>query len=150
MSKSRPWSNVSAPCRLEWQASRLLAALLSVLGILAGAAAVACQLPWFVSYPLAAAAFLYGILLAWQELRRPSIDLVIPADGRDALIDGETVQGLELQWRGPLVFLRWQSQQGHRRYLLGGPDNLDAAARRELRLAMAARAPVRSPHSVAP
>ena len=150
MSTSRPWSNASAPCRLEWPASRLFAACLWVLGLLSGVAVVASELPWGVSYPLAAAAVSHGALLAWRELRRPPVELMIPFDGKDALIDGEAVPELELQWRGPLAFLRWRNPQSGRRYVQGWPDNLDAAARRELRLAMEARTPARSPRSMAP
>jgi toxin CptA len=57
---------------------------------------------------------------------------------------------VQVQWRGPLAFLWWRDGKGRRQRLQGWPDNLAAAARRELRLAMAARVPARSPRSVAP
>jgi toxin CptA len=151
MSKSRPWSNAFAPCRLEWRSSRLLAAALMALGALAGGAAIASELRWSVAVALAAASLAYGAWLGKRELSRPCANMVIPRDGDTAAtIDGEAVKDLRLQWRGSLAFLQWRDARGRRLSTQGGPDNLDAATRRELRLAMAARVPARSPRSMAP
>jgi toxin CptA len=150
MSTSRTWSNASAPCRLEWRSSRAFAAACFALGILAAVAAIASELPWPVSFPLAIASVAHGTWLAMRELLQPAANLVIPPGEADATLDGEAMIDLRVQWRGPLTILRWRSAAGGHHRLQGWPDNLDAAARRELRLAMADRVPARSPRSVAP
>jgi len=149
MAKSRHWSTASAPCRLEWRSSRILATALLTLGVLAAIAVLACELPRMVSLPTAASAVLYGAWLARRELRRPAVELVIP-NSSAATIDGMPVSDLLLHWRGPLAFLQWCDAAGRRQRRQGWPDNLGPAARRELRLAMAARAPAHLPRSVAP
>lgn len=150
MSKSRPWSTASAPCRLEWGASRSFAITLLALGGLAAVAVVASELAWWVSYPLAVVALLRAGVLAARELRRPVRSMVIPGQEGAATLDGEPLDGLVLQWRGPLAFLGWRDAEGRQCYLQGWPDNLDAAMRRELRLAMAGRIPARRSRSMAP
>jgi len=150
MSKSRPWSNASVPCRLEWRPSRVLVAALRLLGGLAAIAVIASELPWPVALPLACTAIIHGERLARRESRRAVADMVVPANGAAATIDGLPMEDLQVQWRGPLAFLRWRDSEGRGRYLQGWPDNLAPAGRRELRLAMAARAPAHSPRSMAP
>ena len=128
----------------------MLACAFLALGALAAFALVASELAWFVGFPLAAAVLLRAGVLAMRELGRPVASVVIPGPGSAATLDGEPLEELALQWRGPLAFLSWRDVRGRRRYLQGWPDNLDAAMRRELRLAMAARAPARAPRSMAP
>ena len=150
MAKSRHWSSASAPCRLEWKPSRVLALLLTLLGTLAAVSAVASELPASVSLPLAVLSMASGIGLARRETLRPACSLVIPADDSAATVNGATVDDLQLQWRGPLAFLQWRDADGRRQRLQGWPDNLDARGRRELRLAVAARVPAGSLRSMAP
>ncbi|QNP40937.1 hypothetical protein [Lysobacter solisilvae (ex Woo and Kim 2020)] len=150
MSNSRPWSNASAPCRLEWGASRLFAASLLVLGVLAAMAVIGSDLPSLLSCPLALVAILHGVVLARREVHGGVRNVLIPHGDGETSIDGRAAGGLELHWRGPLGFLRWLDDRGRWHLLAGCPDNLDADARRELRLAVAARSPVRPPRSVAP
>lgn len=76
--------------------------------------------------------------------------LVIPPNDATATVDGLGMDDLEVHWRGPLAFLQWRQADGGTRRLQGWPDTLDAAARRELRLAMAARTSARPPRSMAP
>ena len=150
MAKFKPWSNASAPCRLEWRPSRCLAAMLLVLGLLSAFAVIASEPPLYISIPLALFAVVHGIWLARRELRRPMHCLIIPLNETAATIDGVEMNEFQVQWRGPLAFLQWRDADGRRWRLHGWLDNLDAAARRELRLAMAARVPTRLPRSVAP
>jgi toxin CptA len=150
MAKSRYWSSASAPCRLEWKPSRVFATLLILLGFLGGVSAVASELPLLISLPLAGASLARGTWLARLELSQPPRSLVIPLNGTVATIDGEAMSSLQLQWRGPLAFLQWRDANGRRQRLQGWPDNLAADARRELRLAMAARSPAHTPRSMAP
>jgi toxin CptA len=121
-----------------------------MLGVLAAIAVIASELPWMVAVSLACVALVYGEWLARRESRRLVSDIVIPSNEAGATINGSPMQDLHVQWRGRLAFLRWRDEDGRRRYLQGWPDNLPKAARRELRLAMAARAPAHSPRSVAP
>lgn len=94
-------------------------------------------------------AIAYGLWLARNELCRPVRCLIIaPNDGVSSL-DGEPMTDLQLQWRGPLAFLRWRDTSGRWQRLSGWPDTLDAGARRELRLAMAARTPAQPSRSMA-
>jgi len=99
---------------------------------------------------MAAGAALYGEWLARRESRRILPEIVIPPGDSGATADGSPMHDLQVQWRGPLAFLHWRDPAGGQRHLQGWPDNLAAAERRELRLAMAARAPAHSPRSVAP
>jgi toxin CptA len=107
-------------------------------------------LPSPAAVPLACTAIVYGECLARRESRRGVPEIVIPPGEAVATINGSPMRNLHVQWRGPLAFLDWRDEEGRRRYLQGWPDNLPQAERRELRLAMAARAPAHSPRSVAP
>lgn len=124
--------------------------MLLALGLLSGFAVIASEAPMYVSIPLAFFATGYGLWLALRELRRPTHRLVIPLNEIAATIDGLEMNDFQVQWRGPLAFLQWLGADGRRHRLQGWPDNLGTAARRELRLATAARTPARSPRSVAP
>lgn len=150
MAKSRPWSSASAPCRLEWRPSRVQALVLILLGILGAVSAAASELPLSVWLPVAVLSVGCGAWLGRRELLRPACSLVIPCNDAAATVDGVAMGELQLQWRGPLAFLQWRDGSGRRRRLQGWPDNLAADARRELRLAMAARLPAHSPRSMAP
>ena len=115
-----------------------------MLGVLAAIAVIASELPWIVVVAPACAAIVYGEWLARREGRRVVSEIVIQPNEAGATIDGSPMQDLRV------AFLQWRDECGRRRYLQGWPDNLAPADRRELRLAMAARAPAHSPRSVAP
>jgi toxin CptA len=124
--------------------------MLRVLGVLAAIAVVASELPLMIAAPVACASVLYGDWLARCEGRRGVAEIVIPPNEAVPTVNGAPMEDLRVQWRGPLAFLHWRDEQGRRRHLQGWPDNLAPGERRELRLAMAARAPAHSPSSVAP
>lgn len=124
--------------------------MLRVLGLLAAIAVIASEWPLTIAVPVACCAVLYGEWLARCESRREVAEIVIPPTEAMPTIDGSPMAELQVQWRGPLAFLCWRDEQGRRRYLQGWPDTLPPGERRELRLAMAARAPAHSPRSVAP
>ena len=150
MRNSRHWSTRSAPCRLDLGASRALCVALLVRGMLAAAAALMSEMPAFAALPLAALALIHAARLAATQWRRPLRRLVVPHSAAPATIDGVDMDGLQVHWRGPLAVLAWRDPQGRRHRLHGWPDTLRRPARRELRLALAARGPARVPPSVAP
>jgi toxin CptA len=159
MQKSKPSSNASAQSRpsvrttagrLEWRPSFRHAFALALLGACSAVATLASGLSPPFAAPLSVGALVAGLHLAGRELRGPRHRLVIGRDDVVPTIDGNGMDELKVRWRGPLVFLQWRDAGGRVRRLCGGPGNLDAAARRELRLAMTARTPSRPPRSVAP
>ena len=150
MPKSRNWSPTSAPCHLEWRPSRLLAAALLMLGLLAAVAVLAAEVPSVVAWPGAVAVVGYGHRLARRELRRPSRSLAIPAGADAVLVDGAPAGDFAVCWRGPLAFVHWRDARGRRERIQFWPDTWSAALRRELRLAMIGRAAARAAGSMAP
>jgi toxin CptA len=147
---SRHWSTTSAPCRLELGPSRLLAAALIVLGLLAAGAVLLSEMPLPASVPVAAVALAHAAGLARRELRGRVHRIVVPHSSVPATLDGIDMAALEVHWRGPLATLAWRDADGRRRRLHGWPDTLRRPARRELRLALAARGPAGVTPSVAP
>ena len=139
MSKSRRSSIASAPCRLEWQPSRRLGAILIVLAVLAACSLVGSDLPRAWPWPLAICAGLLGIRDARRYLRGKPVHLLVPAGRGVVQCDGAPVHDLQVAWRGPLAFLRWHGGDARVRRVVFWPDRLDAGARRELKLAMQRR-----------
>jgi toxin CptA len=124
--------------------------VLAVLGALAAVALLICEMPRALAVPLAGLAFGHGLWLARRELRATVRRLVVPHTQAPATLDGQDLLALEVHWRGPLATLAWRDPDGRRRRLHGWPDTLRPPARRELRLALAARGPLRTPPSMAP
>ena len=147
---SRQWSTTSAPCRLELGPSRLLAVALIGLGLLAAGAVLLSEMPLPAALPLAVFALAHAAWLARRELRRGVSRIVVPHSPVPATLDGADMAALEVHWRGPLATLAWRDRDGRRRRLHGWPDTLRRPARRELRLALAARGPAGASPSVAP
>lgn len=150
MPTSRHWSIASAPCRLEWRPSRLLAASLLTLGLLAAAAILASEAAVVAAWPAALVAFGHGVWLARRELLKPAHAVMIPGRDRAPMLHGVAVTDFGVQWRGPLASLRWRDAQGARRRMHVWPDTLPARDRRELRLAMIGRAGAPAAGSMAP
>lgn len=149
MANSPHSSSVSAPRRLEWRPSRLLCAILILLGIGAGLAVLASEMPRAAAWPLALGAALQGVRLARREARRPVLSWVFPASG-PVTMEGIPVREAELVWRGPLAILHWRDRRGRRHRLGWWPDTLPAPARRELRLAAGIDGASRAPRPMAP
>ena len=149
MSHSIRSSNASAPCRLEWRPSRWLIVSLLALSALAAFSVVISEMPCPFAWPLTLMAAGYGSWLGNREARRPPHQLVWPIEGTP-LLDGLALQDAQLQWRGPLAFLRWRDGEGQLQHLTWWPDTLPARSRRELRLAAASTAGTRPAASMAP
>jgi len=139
MSKSRRSSNVSAPCRFDWRPSRRLTAALCALALLAPLSLFASDLPLALAWPCALLAAGCGGVEARRHAAQPPRTLCIPAGAGEARCDGARMDALCVRWRGPLVFLHWRGSDGRLHRLAFWPDTLDAAGRRELRLAMQRR-----------
>ena len=143
-------SSTSAPCRLEWRASRWVTGMLLALGLLSACAVLASEMPRAMAWPLAVAMAGYGGWLARRERLRPPRHLVWPVNDLPVTLDGEPLQQVLLQWRGPLAFLRWTTRDGCSGHLGWWPDTLSAMQRRELRLAAQRRPPAQSTATMAP
>ena len=136
MSNSTRWLNASAPCRLEWRPSGVLAVGLSAMGVLGAWSVGASAVPVTVAWPLAGAALLGGAWLAWRYAEMPSIAVLVAAS--EVRVDGVVAEHVGWDWRGPIARLAWV-ERGRVRRLLWWPDTLPPAMRRELKLALAAR-----------
>ena len=159
MQASPRCSNASAPsrhsaeaaaCRLGWRPSRLQAAVLVVLGLLAVPSVLASGLPAPAGWILAAAAPGYALWRARRYLAQPAVEVVWNASKGTATVGGAAVGPAALAWRGSLALLRWRDRGGRRRCLAFWPDVLAPRSRRELRLAGAGVAASPRRASVAP
>lgn len=141
MTKSRRLSNPSAHCQpitLDWRPSPQVAAILAGLTLLAPYSLVASDLPAGWSLPLAVAAVLAGVRAMRRYARRSPATFVVPTRGQ-VTRNGQPLAGFDVQWRGPLAFLRWREPGGSTRHAVFFPDTLDAGLRRELKLAVQRR-----------
>jgi len=149
---SSPISSLrSAPCRLEWRPSRWLLAALGLLAILAPLSVLGSGLPRPLAWSLAPIA---AALALWQVRREAgraprSLVLATGSAGTDSL-DGEPLRACDVTWRGPLAFVHAVDRDGRDVRLAWWPDTLPAPRRRELRLAVAARAASRRDRPMAP
>jgi toxin CptA len=134
MSRSHRLSRPSVSCRLEWRPSRWLQGALAVLGLLAVWSVLLSEMPRWAAWPVAVGVLAYSLAAIGRERRRPARHLVFPGGDGPVRIDGVAVEGVVVQWRGPLVFVRWREPGGGQR-LSWWPDTLPPERRRELRLA---------------
>jgi toxin CptA len=123
---------------------------LIALGLLAACSLLASEMPRAMAWPLAIVAAGYGGWLARRERLRPRRQLLWPANDMPLTLDGGPLQLAELQWRGPLAFLRWRASDGRVGHLGWWPDTLPAVQRRELRLAVERRPAALQAASMAP
>lgn len=140
MPHSTHWSGTSARCRpdschLEWRPSRWAIGALILLSVLAPFAVLQSEMPGLAAWPLAAVAGAWGLRSAWREARKPARTFELQAGAGPASLDGQPLVLAEVQWRGPLAFLRWRDAAGQGGRLAWWPDTLPPAKRRELRLA---------------
>lgn len=142
-------STGSAPSSVEWRPSRLQG--LVQLLVLAAA-------PWLIAASAAPPglqtrllllAWLLGGAQCWYGQRRAVRVLQLDIRGGPLLLDGHPIEAVTLQQQGPWLQLRWRGPRG-RGCLLFWPDTLDRAQRRELRLAVSARAVPQQGRSMAP
>lgn len=129
----------SAPTiTFEVRPSRLLAAAVAIMALLACAAVAWSRLPWMFDLAICALIVLY----AWHSLRRlkrqPLTMLGWHADGTWTLhlTGNRQVQGHLRSGRvlGPLIMLRLAWPQGGETTLALLPDSIDADTRRRLRV----------------
>ena len=146
---STRWSATSPTCRLDWRPSRLRAACLVLVGILAAASLPMTALPERAAIALGAACLAWALGRAWWDLRRSPGTLVLEADAPGATWMGATgeiaLADLTVSWRGPLASVVGRDPAGKLRHLAFWPDTLPGPARRALRLAAGRPAPPRVP-----
>ena len=123
--------------------------MLWALSLLAPFSLLASDMPRAFAWPLAALVAIVGIVDAGRHARAPRVALAIPGGHAQATCDGQPMQDLRIDWRGPLAFLRWRDPAGRTRHLVFWPDTLPATSRRELRLAAMRMQPARDGASVA-
>lgn len=129
--------------------SRWLIGAMLAMAVLAPFAVLTSEIPRWAAWPLAACAAGYGAYLAWREARQPVRKVVVGSED-PATIDGQVVEAMRVDWRGPLAFLAWRDADGRLQRRSLWPDTLSAAQRRELRLAVRAIGDGQSPPSMAP
>lgn len=148
MTRLPPSSSASASCpsapdagvtRLLWRPSPLCVGTLCALALLAPLAVLASALPLLMALPLALAALGWGMRDAWRYRRSPGCVLTVAWGSERARCDDDAIEALRVRWRGPLAFVDWRDSGRCIERRVFWPDVLDAAARRELRLAMARR-----------
>lgn len=134
-----PSSSSSSICHIDWLPSRWLACTLVVLGLMAALSL------WLSALPLAAklvampAALAEGLRLARRHLASPPLAVDWLGGGDPAYLTGAAgvtrLDAVSARLRGPLGSLSGTDAQGNVRRLGWWPDTLDAAGRRQLRLA---------------
>ena len=108
------------PLRIESEPPRALRAAVLALGALAGVACALSEAPAWVGLAIP--------VLAWLEWpRRPEWRVL--ALGSDATLDGEPVEAMRVQRRGPLAVLSWRAKGRTQRHVfLAGAQERRALA----------------------
>ena len=136
------WILPPATCRLDWRPSRLLAATLVLLGLLAGGCVLASGAPAPARILVAAAAIAHALRLARRASAPEPLRLQLSADAASLRIVGRhparRLQRLRLRVHGPLAVLEGRDPGGRRHRLAWWPDTLSPRVRRSLRLAQGA------------
>ena len=150
MTHSHRLSTAYVSCRLEWRPSRWVIGALLALSLLAAFSVLASAMPRWAAWPLSVSALAYGVWQARREWRLPGRELFFPGNDLPVTLDGQPIDNVKLQWRGPMAFLLWRDRQGRPQRLSWWPDTLPAASRRELRLAAGSREASRHGRAMAP
>lgn len=130
-------SSASSTCRCELSASRLLAGLLVLLGLLAAVSIVLSDLNLSSALAVAGVAIGWSLWLAYREWRRPPLVLLLGEIGQPAtrIENGaETIVTLQaIHFRASFVMLHWLDAKGRRFQRTLWPDALPESQRRALR-----------------
>lgn len=105
---------------------------------LAPLAVLASALPVALAWALAPLCFVLGARSALAYAQQAPVRLQFDPAGGLPGVDGVPLSDLRIRWRSALAFAEWTAD-ARRQRLVFWPDVLDAAARRELRLAMRQR-----------
>ena len=135
MTHSHHSSSASVSCRIEWRPSRWVIGALLSLAVFAAFSMLASAMTRFVAWPLASLVLAYGLWRARRESCLPRLEFFFPGSDLPAMLDSAPIDRAEVQWRGPLAFVRWQDREGGWKRLSWWPDTLPVERRRELRLA---------------
>ncbi len=135
MTKSQRSSIALPSCRLEWRPSRWVIATLALLVVLGILSIFVSEMLRPLAWPLVLVTLAYGIRLIRRESSKSTLCFAWHGNDAAVTLDGEPIHDVELQWRGPLAFVRWRDGTGRPKRASWWPDTLPAASRRELRLA---------------
>ena len=150
MSHSHHSSNTSVSCRLEWKPSRWVIGAVLILAVLATVSLLTSEMPRLVAWPLVIVVVVHTGFLVRRYRCLPRKEFVFPGNDLAVMLDGQSIDDVAVQWRGPLAFIRWRDRTGRQQRLSWWPDTLPPASRRELRLAAGHLDAVRHPSRVAP
>jgi toxin CptA len=138
------WILPPATCRLDWRPSRLYAAALVLLGLLAGGCVLASGAPLAARLAIAAGAIAHALRLARRASALEPLRLQLSADAASLRIVGRyparRLHRLRIRVHGPLALLEGRDARGQRHFLAWWPDTLPPRVRRSLRLAQGAAA----------
>lgn len=135
MSHSHHSSSASVSCRLEWRPSRWVIGAVLVLAMLATISVLISEMPLSAALPLVIGVAMHACLLVRRYQRLPRQEFVFPGNDLAVALDGQPINDVAVEWRGPLAFISWRDRTGRLRRLSWWPDTLPPAHRRELRLA---------------
>lgn len=134
-----PSSTSSSTCRIDWHPSLWLALALLGLGVMAAVSLWLSALPMPVKLAGMVVALAEGTRLARRQRSLPPVAVDWLGGDEPAYLTGREgvakLEAVQVHLRGPLASLAGTDAQGRRNRLLWWPDTLDAAGRRELRLA---------------
>ena len=134
-----PSSSSSSICRIDWRPSRWLVCALLALGMMAALSLCLSALPPAARMAGLFVALAEGIRLAHRHRAQPPLAIDWLGGDEPAYLTGPTgvcrLDGVQARLRGPLASLRGIDAQGRIQRLGWWPDTLDAAGRRQLRLA---------------
>jgi toxin CptA len=139
MPNSMPSSNSSSTCRIDWRPSRWLAAALLALGMIAALSLWLGALPMAVKLVAMPLALAEGARLARRHLAAAPLAVDWLGGDEPAFVTGPMgvihLENIVVRFRGPLATLAGTDPQGRVHRLAWWPDTVDAAGRRQLRLA---------------
>lgn len=135
-----PSSSSSSTCRIDWRPSRWLACALLALGTAAALSLWLSALPLAVQLPGMLTALVAGAHLARRHRALPALAVDWLGGDEPAWVTGPRgvvrLDRIVVGMRGPLATLAGTDARGRRQRLGWWPDTLDAAGRRQLRLAV--------------
>jgi toxin CptA len=121
-----------------------------ILAVLATVSLLTSEMPRLAAWSLVIVVVVHTGFLVRRYQCLPRKEFVFPGNDLAVVLDGQSIDDVAVEWRGPLAFIRWRDRTGRQQRLSWWPDTLPPASRRELRLAAGHLDAVRHPSGVAP